>query len=183
MTDDLRQHLRTLDLIQDEHDEQPQHFRANHDLHAPRLLETAQTLRAELDRTRAELDRLRQERAANRSAPGSAGERIEAIAFDLATGSRVVPPDELYAAIAAHRDDCRAAGMREAAAMLRRYCPTHSTADTCLMDCHCAGADEIDRDARAVSTPTDGCGCKTDVHPGHYPSCPTRDAAPSAPTT
>lgn len=53
--DDLRQHLRTLDLIQAEHDEQPQHFRANHDLHAPRLLEIAQALRAELDRLRAEL--------------------------------------------------------------------------------------------------------------------------------
>lgn len=51
----------------------------------------------------------------------------------------------------------RAVGMREAAAMLRKYCPTHGAEDTCLMDCHCAGADEIDRDAR--------------------------DATPSAPTT
>lgn len=50
----------------------------------------------------------------------------------------------------------RAVGMREAAAMLRRYCPTHGTEDTCLMDCHCEGADEIDRDARAAdpSAPT-----------------------------
>lgn len=95
----------------------------------------------------------RERPAANRSAPGSAGERIEAIAFDLATGSRVVPPDELHAAIAAHRDESRAAALREAAAMLRKYCPTHGAEDTCLMDCHCAGADEIDRDARKIAAP------------------------------
>lgn len=48
----------------------------------------------------------------------------------------------------------RAVGMREAAAMLRRYCPTHGAEDTCLMDCHCVGADEIDRDARKIAPPS-----------------------------
>jgi hypothetical protein len=47
----------------------------------------------------------RERRAANRSKPGSAGERIEAIAFDLATGSRVVSPEEVTAAIADHRNE------------------------------------------------------------------------------
>lgn len=64
-------------------------------------------------------DRLRElqrQRAANRSKPSSAGERIEGIAFDLATDSRVVPPDEVYAAIAAHRDEVLA----EAAAIARQ---------------------------------------------------------------
>jgi len=59
MAADLRQHLRTLDLIQDEHDHQPKFFKANHDLHAPRLLETAQVLRAELDRHGARATRFR----------------------------------------------------------------------------------------------------------------------------
>jgi hypothetical protein len=53
-------------------------------------------------------------------------------------------------------DQQRAAGMREAAAMLRRYCPNHGPddVDTAFMDCHCAGADEIDRDAAALSATT-----------------------------
>jgi len=53
-------------------------------------------------------------------------------------------------------DQQRAAGMREAAAMLRRYCPNHGPddVDTAFMDCHCAGADEIDRDAAALSETT-----------------------------
>lgn len=49
------QQLQMLDLIQAEADNAPETFRANHDLHAPRLLLLAQALRAELDRTRAEL--------------------------------------------------------------------------------------------------------------------------------
>jgi hypothetical protein len=34
----------------------------------------------------------------------------------------------------------------------------------------------------AAQPPADapGCGCQTYVHPGHYPSCPTRTAQPSA---
>lgn len=55
-----------------------------------------------------------QQRAAKRSKPGSAGERIEAIAFDLATGGRVVSPEEVTDAIAAHRNEVLA----EAAAKL-----------------------------------------------------------------
>lgn len=47
----------------------------------------------------------------------------------------------------------RAAALREAAAMLRKYCPTHGAEDTCLMDCHCAGADEINRDAKKIAPP------------------------------
>jgi hypothetical protein len=52
--------------------------------------------------------------------------------------------------------DARAVGMREAATMLRHYCPNHGDADTCLISCHCPAADEIERDANAlaVSTPT-----------------------------
>lgn len=57
-------------------------------------------------------------------------------------------------------DAARAAGMRDAAAMLRRHCPKHDVhsgrADTAFMSCHCPGADEIDRDANALAarTPT-----------------------------
>lgn len=53
MTDQqLADHLRTLDLIQEERDHQPQFFKANYEMHAPRLLEIAQSLRAELEQTR-----------------------------------------------------------------------------------------------------------------------------------
>lgn len=41
------------------------------------------------------------------------------------------------------------AGMREAAAMLRAYCPDHGTAETSFMSCHCPAADEIERDAKS----------------------------------
>jgi hypothetical protein len=30
--------------------------------------------------------------------------------------------------------------------------------------------------------PADDCGCQSATHPGHYPSCPTRTTAGSAPT-
>jgi hypothetical protein len=52
----------------------------------------------------------------------------------------------------------RAAGMREAAAMLRRFCPNHGdqTLATAFPACHCPAADEINRDANALAarTPT-----------------------------
>lgn len=37
-------------------------------------------------------------------------------------------------------------------------------------------------DALTATVPAASCGCKTPTHPGHYPSCPDRDAT-SAPTT
>ncbi|MFI6117446.1 hypothetical protein [Kitasatospora sp. NPDC051164] len=52
------------------------------------------------------------------------------------------------------RDEARAAGMRDAAAMLRRYCPDHGDADTSFMACHCPAAHEIDRDADNVAHAT-----------------------------
>jgi hypothetical protein len=48
----------------------------------------------------------------------------------------------------------RAAGMRDAAAMLRRYCPAHGDADTSFMACHCPAAHEIDRDADTAARAT-----------------------------
>jgi hypothetical protein len=44
----LADHLRTLDLIQEEADHQPRFFKANYELYTPRLLAIAQALRAEL---------------------------------------------------------------------------------------------------------------------------------------
>jgi hypothetical protein len=75
----------------------------------------AATLRAELADTDSRRE-ARERRVINRSAPGSAGERIENIAFDLATASRIVPPDEVQAAIAA----LRAEAFTEAAAIARQ---------------------------------------------------------------
>jgi hypothetical protein len=52
--------------------------------------------------------------------------------------------------------DARAAGMRDAAAMLRRHCPKHDVhggAET-FMSCHCPGADAIDRDADTAARAT-----------------------------
>lgn len=48
-------------------------------------------------------------------------------------------------------DSGRREGMREAAAMLRAHCPDHSKSDQVLMDCHCAAATEIERDATEVT--------------------------------
>jgi hypothetical protein len=64
--------------------------------------------------------------------------------------SRAVPIGPLLDQFEA---DARALGMREAAAMLRAYCPEHGDKDTGFMDCHCPAADEIDRDA-ARTAPT-----------------------------
>ena len=54
-TPQLAEHLRTLDLIQEEADHQPRFFKANYELHTPRLLAIAQALRAELATAREEL--------------------------------------------------------------------------------------------------------------------------------
>ena len=78
-------------------------------------------------------------RAALRSKPGSAGERIEVLAFDLATAGRVVSPEEVCAAIAAHKAEVLA----EAAEMLRSHCPRHGDTDATFVACHCPAADAI----------------------------------------
>jgi hypothetical protein len=72
------------------------------------------------------------QRAAKRSKPGSAGERIEAIAFDLATGSRVVSPEEVADAIAAHRIEVltEAAEIAEQGATCGTDCGCHLAPDT-----------------------------------------------------
>jgi hypothetical protein len=73
---------------------------------------------------------------------------VEALAE--VTASAVQP---LFDRLRTELASARAAGMREAAAMLRRYCPDHGPDDavTASMDCHCEGADEIDRDAAAIA--------------------------------
>jgi hypothetical protein len=63
--------------------------------------------------------------------------------------------DAENARLRAELAEARAAGMREAAAMLRRHCPKHDVhggAET-FMSCHCPGADAIDRDTDAARTP------------------------------
>jgi hypothetical protein len=71
-------------------------------------------------------------------------------------GQRRTFPDIAVAIAHPAIDQARAAGMRDAAAMLRRYCPKHDVhggAET-FMSCHCAAADQIDRDAAALSATT-----------------------------
>jgi len=74
----------------------------------------------------------------------------------LPRGERRLLVDVAVAVAQPEIGQAHAAGMREAAAMLRRYCPNHGPddVDTAFMDCHCAGADEIDRDAAALSETT-----------------------------
>lgn len=53
-------------------------------------------------------------------------------------------------------DQQRAAGMREAAAMLRHFCPDHGDVrdGDAFMTCQCAAAEALERDAAAVSATT-----------------------------
>lgn len=64
LTDRIAQALRIVDAIQEERDQQPRTFHANGNLHAPRLLDIAQALRAELAARDAENTRLREQLAA-----------------------------------------------------------------------------------------------------------------------
>lgn len=62
----------------------------------------------------------------------------------------------------------RAAAFREAARVLE-----HTGHDDDAVNL-------LDNIADGITSSVPGCGCKSAVHPGHYPSCPDRAVSPSA---
>lgn len=102
----------------------------------------------DMEQLLAEVDRLRAELTA-------AGAQIHRIA-----AQSVAEDDRLRA----ERDQARADGMREAAAMLRRYCPDHGGLDEAFIGCHCPAAVEIERDANALAARADAPDAPSTPH-------------------
>lgn len=116
LTDRIAEALRTLDLIQEERDHQPRFFKANYELHAPRLLDIAQSLRGELAARDAQIARLTAELAAADDATN------EAMLHNDATCEAVAERDQLRREVGLyvetlHRRDATIAQFRAALAV------------------------------------------------------------------
>lgn len=117
----------------------------------------------------------------------SAFERLEWMAFQLATGSGLVEPRLFTAALKA----LQAETMRADAQAIATFCPDHGDQATARIACHCPVADELRREATKLDPTCQHCagdGCDPQDpgdwipevgkhHPGTRSPCPECDGA------